>query len=278
MALTAYLEKVIMQVIFASISEELKMNEAPAVISDEKSIIGGGALVGRVFSMFFSGFPRFVLLTLIILAPYELLMIWMAFNLENLTLSEIQTYAWVGVGLSVLLAPLTTASPTFGVFQKLRGEDKGIMEWVGVGLSRMLPVLGVALATGLILIVGFAACVAPGIILINFLFVAPVVAVVENMGIRQSLQRSQELSKGYRANIFVVVFVLGVVMVGFNLLTELAFGEIQSWDQLRASMLIKLGLNVITTALAAVAPVIVYQALRQVKEDVDVEEIASVFD
>ena len=231
-----------------------------------------GALLSKSFSVFTGGLVPFCLVTFIVLLPQLLFNAYGALNLSEMTPEGVQRHMQISSLFGLLLGPLASASLTFGVFQKLRGRDTPIGECLRVGLSRLLPVLGVAIATGIAVVLGMILLIIPGLIFLCALFVAPVVAVVEGSGVSDSMSRSSALTKGHRWQIFGVVFVLVLLNVGVHYLLNAILGEGQT------ALLAALPVHVVLTTLWAVAPVVAYQALRTSKEEVDIEELARIFD
>jgi len=232
-----------------------------------------GAVLSRAFSVFAEGFVPFCFITFVVYLPYLLLMGYSALNAKSTGSESFQNSAMIAGLLAIFLGPLATASLTFGVFQKLRGRDTPISECFSVGLSRMFAVLGVGIVTGLAVVAGLICLIVPGIYFLCSLWVATAVAVVERSGVSDSMSRSKELTAGYRWSVFGVIVVLillgGVIEYGLIAV----FGA-----QSTTKILVSLPIGVVTNTLGAVCAVVGYQMLRNVKEDVDIEEIASVFD
>ena len=73
--------------------------------------------------------------------------------------------------------------------------------------SKFLPLLGLVVLLGLIIVGGFLALIIPGIIFIGWFALAPYVLIDQKLGIIDSLKKSKELSKGYFGAIWAVLLV-----------------------------------------------------------------------
>lgn len=184
-----------------------------------------------------------------------------------------EVWGMVAVVLFVLLYYFVTAAVTYGTYRELRGNRATVGECVARGLGRMLPVLGVAILSTLAMGAGFLLLIVPGFIVMTMLWVAVPVAVMERPGVVASLKRSSGLTKGYRWPIFGILLLLGILDSGTEKLFELmSDGE---------SLLVDLfgtAVTVILILLGAVVAAVGYFHLRMIKDGVDIDEIAAVFD
>ena len=120
---------------------------------------------------------------------------------------------------------------------------------------------------------GMMLCIIPGIIVAITLSVSVPVAVEEKPGVFASLRRSGELTKGYRDQIFGVFFVIGAINIA------LAFGfNMLAYVSPSASLVLNAIREVLNTGISATASAFIYYQLRSVKESLDLDELASVFD
>jgi hypothetical protein len=177
--------------------------------------------------------------------------------------------------LGVVLGPLATGAITYGVFQQLRGQRASFGQCLAIGFRRMFPVLLVALCVGLAVALGFIALIVPGLILMTMYWVAIPVAVVERVGVNGSTTRSGFLTKGSRWKILGLALLLGLVQVGVGATVGFVAGMTQSMLVLTAAVIV---ISVVGTAWQASAQAVSYYVLRSMKEMIDVDQIASVFD
>ncbi len=138
-----------------------------------------------------------------------------------------------------------------------------------------MPVLAVAIVSGLIVIFGLFLLVVPGLIFATMYWVAVPTAVVEKTGVKESLSRSADLTFGYRWKVFGVIVIIAIVQGIF----ERAIDRMLDYENaLFLSMAITLLYSATFTAFGAVASAVSYHQLRRVKEGTGAEEIAAVFD
>src|SRR5262249_43401393 len=128
-------------------------------------------------------------------------------------------------GGEMILQPLSTAAVTWGVLQQLRGKTTTFTECLRAGLLRMSTVFAVSLVAGLITFAGTMALCVPGLVALTMFFVAAPVAVVEGLGVGDSLRRSLELTDGSRWSIFQIFGLIVLIEVGVSFVALLAFGD-----------------------------------------------------
>ncbi len=230
-----------------------------------------GEVLSEAFSIFFSS-PVPLLVTSVVLVPLAGISLAATSFLEGK-----QEMAWLvillGLFQGLILGPISTGAVTYAVFQRMRGRNTEAGESLRVGLSQLGSVLGVAILQGLATFAGTLLCVVPGIMFAVMYSVAVPVAIEEKPGIGASMSRSADLTDGHRWDIFFVLVVLG--LLGFGL--GIAAGLIGLLNK-AVEIVLTLVVQVLATGLGATAYTVMYYRLRSVKESLDVDQIASVFD
>ena len=183
--------------------------------------------------------------------------------------------SWVQILLGLVLGAVCQAMIVYGTFQALRGRPVQIGQSLGIGLRRAIPVVGTSLASGIVIAIGFIVLVVPGLIAMTVFFVAEPACVVERLGPFESLGRSTELTRGYRWPVFGLAFVIGIV--------EVIIGAIIGAMLLHAGSLVAYAIvmfvwGALVRAYMSVLVAIVYHDLRVLKEGIDLDRIAAVFD
>ena len=125
--------------------------------------------------------------------------------------------------LPYLLNILVSAALTYGVVMELQGKRASIGACVSTGLVRFFPALGVGLLTILAVVGGCLLLVIPGIMVACALYIAMPISVIEKPGVMGALRRSRELTTGYKAQIFGLMFLLGLMAFGATLIMGVAF-------------------------------------------------------
>lgn len=115
--------------------------------------------------------------------------------------------------MSLLCSFLLQAALVRASILDLRSEPVEVGPVLFEALSLLLPMIGLAIVTGIAVLFGMILLIVPGIILFCMWIVAVPVLVGERRGVFGSMQRSAELTKGSRWWIFLLL-VLYVVAAG----------------------------------------------------------------
>jgi hypothetical protein len=181
----------------------------------------------------------------------------------------------LGALLGVLLSPLSQAVVLYGAFQAMRGKRVDLGESIRIGLRRFFPVVGVMISVTLLGFLGLIAFVVPGLICFTMWFVAIPACVVEGRGVSSSVERSAELTRGYRWKIFGLMplwFIFNAIADQMiDLISTSVAGGIPAFA-------VHVIWNGFWGAFYAIFVVVTYHDLRVAKEGVDTEQIASVFE
>ena len=225
-----------------------------------------GSVLSKAFEVLFGNFPTFIGISAIATIP--------AVYYEYATITGAHSNAWLQIGLRVVLSSLCEAMVLYAAFQTLRSRPVSIAGSVARGLQRFFPVIGTALLTTIIVTLGIFLLVIPGLIASIMLALALPVCVVERLGPVESLSRSAELTKGYRWQIFGALFAVGIV----EMVAGLAIGVTRHTDTLPLYLGLLFVVTVLFRAYGSVLTAIIYHDLRVIKDGIDLEGIASVFD
>jgi uncharacterized membrane protein len=162
----------------------------------------------------------------------------------------------------------------YGVIEQLRGQHASMGACISMGLKRLLPVLGVGLLMALCILLGLAALIIPGVIMIFMFYVAVPVTVIEHLGPIDALKRSKALTDGFKGALFGLNFLVGLIGAGIGLVV----GIIDEAAPGTVALVIDLGTDVFLGALGAVITAIAYHDLRVIKEGVNVDDLVRVFE
>lgn len=232
-----------------------------------------GRVLAESFRVLGANLPAFLAIALLLLAPvYLLLALW----------GDADAIAQPNSGLDftvlvveMLLAFVAEAAIVYGTFRQLQGRRSDFADTVATGLRKALPVVLVSFAAGVLTMLGLALLVIPGLIVMTVYAVAVPAAVVEHLGVGDSLNRSAALTRGCRWRVFGVILVASVIQVGAEVLLDLVL-DLQSEPMV--SLVAAWLLSGAGSALYAVLATVTYRELRRVKEGAEVDEIAAVFD
>jgi hypothetical protein len=237
-----------------------------------------GPILSETFSTYFANFFPFLVLTMIAYSP----VLAAAFVSASDPAAAPVLTIFVALG-GVLCGPLAQAAVTYGVLQHMRGRDTTLGACLRVGLASLFPVLFVAIVQGLAVAAGMIACLVPGLILSVMFAVAVPAAVEERPGVFRALGRSSELTDGYRWPVFFVTLALGLVGLAIGALAIPLGGGLEglaarAQNPSLTYTLVSQLIGLVPIGLTATAGAVMYYRLRSVKESIDVEELASVFD
>jgi len=212
----------------------------------------------------------------------------------------VRGFAWSGIasasalggiaaGLLTVVASLVgfvcvfilQASVIHAAVVDLNGGVPSLGASVRPSLSLILPLIGLAIVSGLGYALGFALLLVPGIILLVVWSVAVPALVEERGGIMGSLARSRELTKGARWRIFATLIVVGVIVYLPSMVLTFAGGGIAA-AALRAQSFSVAGVllivfNGLASMILAAMVAAIYLELRTVKEGASKESLASIF-
>jgi hypothetical protein len=224
-----------------------------------------GDLLGQAFSIYKANFLAFVIIMALVSIPAIVAVVLLGTN---------PLAAFIPILIGYLIGPIATGAITYGVYEYLSGRSTTVGDCLGVGFANLVPVIGVALLSGLIIVVGMMLCVVPGIIASVVLALAVPVAIQEKPYVTDALRRSASLTEGYRWTVFGVLFVMGSISFILSIPVGVIFGISGHPEYARlAGQLIA----IVVGGLAATAPAVMYYRLRSIKESLDVRDIASVF-
>ena len=177
--------------------------------------------------------------------------------------------------LAVVLSMLSQAVVVYGAFQDMRGRPVNLTELLQVGLNRFFPIVGLAIAMSVLIVLGFILLIIPGLYLLTMWFVATPACVVEQLGPSDSMRRSAELTRGYRWKMFGLMLVLLVISA---VVTPLIDSTLEDMGGGAVPLIAGLIWNGVWGAFYAIAAVVSYHDLRVAKEGVNTAQIAAVFD
>ncbi len=278
-----------------------------------------GEALSRTLACYGKNLPFLLIIGLVLFAPLVVLQVgaaekaWAKLEgtpledeygaLEDDFYTESEKAAGPGIDFLASMLPwFIQALVTLGVFQFLRGERMQVGRSIGRGMGRFFPVLGIAIMTGLLMVLAMIpagiliAAVAMGggmigVVIAGLLgagvmlavmcifFVSVQATIVERVGPVMAMSRSAALTKGARWKIFGVILIFFVGGLVLQMLAQGVLGGTnpESWSQARTGLIASLVVGSIFAVLQAVAATVVYHDLRRAKEGVDLDELMSVF-
>ena len=237
-----------------------------------------GGVLGAGFSAYFQNLPIFIPLSLIAFAPS--FAIGLLPEVNSLTVDPSTD---VGLFILVSFRELAVdyvcmfwvqAGLTYGIVRHLRGGSADLLQTLWQSIRLLLPVILVALVVGVATLIGFMLLVVPGVIVSLMLWVAVPVAVVERRGLG-AIRRSYALTDGYKGQLFGLALILGFLQI----FTMTVVGVVaNSLENVTVTFVVITLASIVMSGIWASVVAVTYHDLRVVKEGVDTQVIARVFD
>lgn len=170
------------------------------------SFFGPGSVLGPTWELWKNNLWLITKIVFVIMAPFEILKALSATRTEDTQLA-------IGVVALQYLCNVLVVPALFYALVKVMetGTAPGVNEAYRWGLGKIpklaLAAIMTAVATGL----GTLLCIIPGIIVAMVLFLVYPIAVFEKGSAYNALERSANLTKGHRWNIFAASLVVGIV-------------------------------------------------------------------
>ena len=156
-----------------------------------------GRVLSRGFGVLFRNLGPFLLLGMAASLPSFVLDVVgiVSTGIEGF---DFDTETWSGgIGTAeFMLSLIVSAMMVYGTVQDLRGHPAGFKESIQRGFELATPALVVGFVAALIFVIGLLLFVIPGVIAMLVFWIALPVAVVERLGVGDSLRRSAALSEG----------------------------------------------------------------------------------
>lgn len=111
----------------------------------------------------------------------------------------------------MVVSALTQAFLTRATVAQSEGRKASLGESARAGLIVIIPLIGLALLTSVGITLGLVLLIVPGVMLMVAWSVATPVLVEERQGIIESIQRSNDLTRGSRSKIFLLLVVVGIL-------------------------------------------------------------------
>jgi hypothetical protein len=255
-----------------------------------------GRVVSRLFDALLANAVPFMALAALLSIPALLLGLY---NIQNISqtmgMNPAGGFIAGGIGRFFETSVLTTlvnlvftfllqAALTQGTISWLNGDKSGFGQSLSVAVKNFLPLVAIALLTGLGVMLGFVLLVIPGIIVMLMWSVVVPVKVIEGTGITESFGRSRALTKDYRGRIFLLflVYFLLDAALGLAVRPLLGLGMLPKATDIGSinATVILVGwiLRVVLTSITSVGVTSIYYELRLVKEGIGAQQMAAAFD
>jgi hypothetical protein len=229
------------------------------------------AVLRRSLAIWVRNLAPFLLLTLLVSLPAHILRYLV--ESKQVTFDDPMLDQLAPALVDVVVITVVSGAICWGVFEGLRGRPIPFFRCVLVGLRKLPQVLFVGLGTGVIMFIGFACWVLPGIFLLCVLYVAVPVAAIEGSGVVHAITRSATLTSGNRVQIFVVAAASFALNFGLGALAVGATG-----DNVPARWTAQVVLFIAAASFSAVTQTVAYHDLRVAKTGKLPDDLARTFE
>lgn len=181
-----------------------------------------------------------------------------------------------GTFFNMMLNALFGAAMAYATYQILLNKPVSIGQALNRGFERFSPLIGAAALTTLGIALGMILLIVPGIILACMWAVTIPACALEGTGAVDSIKRSCELTKGYRVQIFAIVFLFFLSMAILLFVAIFIVGLI-SQSHIVITM-VSAVLVIVPQALYGIMIAIIYYDLRTIKEGLSLDSLAQIFE
>lgn len=204
---------------------------------------------------------------------------------DMITSQSASSLAFMGIGFVLYLVGLFMLQGMVvkAAVNGFGGKATSFGDAFNVGIQMFLPLLGLAIVAGLATGFAYLLLIVPGIILSVIWSVAAPSVVVEKRGVFEALQRSRDLTRGYRWQVFgllviyvILSWIIGLAIGGVAVATGGTFSG--GSTSLVVNLITGPLVNVLSGVIASAGVGALYYELRTAKEGAGVEDLAAVFD
>ena len=223
-------------------------------------------ILDATFQLYRAQFAPMVLIAVLVMLPTALLML----------ISPPELASAVQLGGNLLL-PIGQGAIALAVIAALSGSPIGVTEAFRRVRGRIGNLVGLMLVSGILVVIGFALLVVPGLLALAWTSVALPVLVVEELDAGGALSRARHLARGY------IGHVLGTLMLAWIMFVVLVMGGAFGMGVLagvvgigqRGAVLLFQAMFAIVYPPLAIATTLLYLDLRVRRDGADIEALAA---
>jgi hypothetical protein len=221
-----------------------------------------GELIGLTFTLFGRHLAVFLSLTLLVVAPIDLLVdgVWGGFLAGGGDTSAPDAATTVSFLVAiVVIPPLVTALHVVVVQGLARGEEPAVGSALSAAAARLIPAIGAVALYAVGVTLGLIALIVPGIWLAVRWYFAAQAAVVDGLQPAAALRRSGELVEGHWWRVLGVLIVFNLITGALGGVGGLLLRQIDSGALYMAAWIV---LQTVTLSLGAIFGTLLFFDLR----------------
>ncbi len=194
--------------------------------------------------------------------------------------TDLRVMAQLGASLlSLVVVAIGVGASTFVVSDAYLGRETTVQSAFARAMPRIWHLIGISILTSLAVGVGFVMLIVPGLLLFGGLLLSPVVSVIESTNVSESMNRSWQLSGGYKGKLLLTMLVafllLLVPSITLGAVGGVAAGVSADQPVGLAFFVASLVLQVFAYPFVYVVQTVLYYDLRVRKEGFDLELLAA---
>lgn len=243
-----------------------------------------GRVIGRTFSTIKANWVAFFVAAALFVGIPSALMAYGQVELATGDPSAASVLVMIlGWALYLIGAYVVQGMVVKGAINSFNDKKTSFGDALSAGVKVFLPLLGLAIVAGIATGFAYILLIVPGVMLTIIWSVSAPAIVAEKRGVFEAMQRSRDLTRGYRWHIFgllviylVLSMIVGMLVGGVNLAAGGTFsgGAPSSIVNMISNALT----NTLTSVVASAGVAALYYELRAIKEGAGPEQLASVFD
>ncbi|MEM6589068.1 MAG: hypothetical protein AAF641_11520 [Pseudomonadota bacterium] len=185
--------------------------------------------------------------------------------------------------LEIVLNGIITALLVQIAYDAKLGRPLALVAYMRRAFGAIIPIFFVSILVGILVGLGALALILPGLWLFAVFSAAIPAVVIEEEGATGAMDRSSALTKEYRWPIVGIVLVMYILVIGFALAGGAVIAMIVDAIGLGGlgysiSAVLLACIVALTSGFIAISSALIYARLREMKEGVGVDELASVFE
>lgn len=244
-----------------------------------------GLLLDRALQLYRTNFSLMFGITAVAYVPFHLL------TLAVESILGFDPASWSGLGttlyfvVSMLLwssvgYPLAAGAATYAISERYLGNEVTISAALRRSLSAFKQISLASFTATILLLVGFALLIVPGVLwTLSYSLIVPAI-LVENLTARRGLARSRELINGYRGKAAAII----VLSVTLQFVVGIGLGMLADWlvpaeagGKTLLSSVVESFVVVLFTPFFEIATILLYYDMRIRKEGFDLDMLSRAF-
>ncbi len=253
-------------------------------LGQPKAALGVGSLIGETFSVFFGNFVRVVILAFVPIVLGRVISgLLVGFDVSiGVKPADFTSAGSSAVYLLSTVIEMAVGNIAAALLVQLAYDAKlrrpaRLGRYVVTTLSTIVPLAVLSFVATALVGIGLVLLIIPGLWINAVFYVMAPAVVIERKGF-YGLGRSASLTKDYVLPVMVLVILVNACFLAFGTTTGIFANTLVNTGGTVFTFILLSVLTSIGAGLAGILVALTYARLREIKEGVSVDQIASVFD